>query len=66
MRPTFPLKEELYEIITKALNVNLKKLGIVIGRNEPDVKWLYGVAYNLDTDNYIFSQEYHPKIRKPT
>ena len=55
MRPTFPLKEELYEIITKALNVNLKKLGIVIGRNEPDVKWLYGVAYNLDTDNYIFS-----------
>lgn len=66
MRPTFPLKEELYKIITKAQGVGLEKFGIVPGRNEPDVKWLYGVAYNLDPQNYIFSQGYLPKIRKPT
>ena len=58
------MKEILYNIIVEKAGP-LKNFGIVIGKKEPDHKWLYRLAYNLDPENKIFQLDYVPHIRKP-
>ena len=63
-RPNYPTKEILYDIL-KTKKGSLKKFDIVLDKKEPEHKWLYTLAYNLDPYNQIFSKEYRPHIRKP-
>ena len=55
-RKRIPFKIDLYQAIIK--HVQLDKMGIEIGKHEPDVDWLYTVLFHLEPDHKYFHKDY--------